>query len=32
MLKDMILQGDALAVLRTLSDNLAQTVVSSPPY
>ena len=27
-----ILQGDALTVLKTLPDNLVQTVVTSPPY
>lgn len=31
-LRNRILQGDALSVLRTLPDNLVDCVVTSPPY
>lgn len=29
---DTIIQGDALAVMRTLKDNSVNCVVTSPPY
>ena len=32
MMRDVILQGDALTVLKTLPDNHVQCVVTSPPY
>lgn len=32
MYENIILQGDALSILKTLPDNLVQCVVTSPPY